>query len=651
MTIQYPSFLLLLGLLPIIAAILIRSHRLSQAAATTLRGEKERSTIGPHRLARTLAAFAALILALARPGWNPHPSPRAGQGRDLVIALDVSRSMLAADVFPSRLESAKICLHEGLAHLQGQRIGLILFAGAASVQVPLTHDHNFVRYMLDRASPYDADVGSTSLQAAIDKAINVVLKESEKGRQDIIIFTDGEDHISDIEKTASLLHECSARVLIIGMGDPVEGARVPGVEGTNGWMQYEGKDVISRLNEETLVRLSAESPNVAYYSATTRPFDLTALYRQTLVSAQHDTPVDGGPVLYSEAYPFLIALALLLRFSPLPRRLLMLFAALLIAGCTPTYHPSDEDHTSMTNAGYELWASAQKSLQSDPPDCLLLLSDARDHYLRAALLRPGDEAAAQHIAGITLQIHSVEATLKEREQNEEDMQQRIADAIEQLRELERRQTELSQRGQRLLRKRPRLTPANGEAAAAPALTEQSAVQTGTGGVRAVLLEVQGIIQSALAVAYAETESPMTTEFDAPIHALAAALDGQRTALSRLTPRAVNWGDAHSSMVKASRQMQEALRMLSDQTQGQEQPQDGGDEGEYSDDMEWSDSDAGESSHSMPMMSQDFKTALENRALPSPNYTAEDILLQEEANQEKRTSQKAGQSGAGVEKNW
>jgi len=649
--VQTPSFLSLLGLLPVIAVILIRSHRLRQASASALRGEREQSTLWPRLLARRLAVFAILIVALARPGWNPRPSPRAGQGRDLVIALDVSRSMLAADVFPSRLESAKIVLHEGLAHLQGQRIGLILFAGAASVQVPLTHDHNFVRYMLDRASPYDADIGSTSLQAAIEKAIHVVLKESEKGRQDIIIFTDGEDHISDIEKTAAALHECSARVLIIGLGDPVAGSRVPGVEGTNEWMQYEGHDVISRLNEETLVRLSAESPNVTYYPATTRPFDLTALYRQTLTTSQHDTAVDGGPTLYSETYPFLIALALLLLFIPLSRRLPLHFAALLIASCTPVHHPTDIDHAAMTNAGYELWSTAQESLQSDPPACLLLLSAARNDYLRAALLRPGDETTAQHIAGITRQIHSVEATLRERQQKEEDLQQRISSAIEQLRELERRQTKLSLQGQRLLRKRPRLTQPEGEDAAAPALTEQADVQRGTSEVRTVLCDVRSTIQGALAMAFAQKESPAPTEFDAPINALNAAQHGQRTALSRLTPSAVNWTDAHSSMVKASRQMREALRMLSEQTHGQEQPQDGGDDGEFSDEMEWSESEAGESTYSMPMSSQEFKTALENRDLPSPNYTAEDILSQEEANQEKRTRQKAGRSGAGVEKNW
>jgi len=423
--------------------------------------------------------------------------------------MDISRSMLASDLFPSRLEAAKIALHEAMPHLHGQRIGLILFAGAASVRVPLTHDHHFVSYMLDRATPFDADIGSTSLQAAIEKAIDVVLKESEKGKQDLIIFTDGEDHISDIDKTSAALQECGARVLIVGLGDPLAGARVPDAGGTNRWMQYKGQDVISRLNQETLLRLSEKSPNVTYHAAATRPFDLAGLYREVLTTTEGTVSPETGQTLYTEGYPFLLALALLLMFCPLPRRALPLIAGLLIAGCSPSTSPLDAEYAQTVETGQTLWSEAQLPIDADPQSALPLLMEARGVFLRAALIRPGDVPVAQQIAGVTAQIRELETRLSQLPPPPNDQQ----------------------------------------------------------------------------------------------------------------PQQSDEGEPDDDM-----------------------------DGEWDEDMEWDESEM-PSDMSMPISAQSFKTALENRALPSPNYTAEEILMQEAANQEQRAQQRASRAGAKVEKNW
>ena len=656
MIFQAPLVLFLLVLLPVVAKVLTRAHRLREHAAAKLRGERPASSTWKRRRARQVGAFAAMVLALARPGWNPHPGPPGLHGRDLVIALDISRSMLADDVFPSRLEAAKIALHEALPHLQGQKVGLILFAGAASVRVPLTRDHEFVRYMLDRASPSDADVGSTSMQAAIEKAIDVVLKESEQGQQDLIVFTDGEDHISDIDKTVAALQECEARVLIIGLGDPVAGARVPDVGGTNAWMRYKNEDVISRLDEETLIRLSAESPHVAYHAARTRPFDLVALYQQALSSSEMIPSTEGGELLYSEGYPFFIALALLLMFCRIPKGLLPLFAALLVAGCAPKVQSPDSEYARHMEAGTEVWSVAQEPLEADPRSALSLLLDARAAFLRAAMLRPGDDAAAQQIAGVTAQIRAVEDALRKQEEDEADLQQRLEEAIAHLRELAKREGVIARNGQQLLKKRPPTPPDKKAAAAPPALKEQSSVSAGTGEVLKVVKEVQTLIRGAMAAAYGENDGPPVTEYDGAVNCLNAARGAQQKAVNGLAPNALNWPQASSAMLTAHRQMQEALRLLSDQGQGQEGESDSDSEfdddmdWDFEEDMEWSESDA-QSDLSMPMSSQDFKTALENRSLPTPNYSAEEILMQEAANQEKRAQQKAGRSGAKVEKNW
>jgi Ca-activated chloride channel homolog len=317
MTFHFPIILLLLTVFPMLGKLLARAQKKQIEAAARLRGEKPFSNHHWKKaIALQLSAFATLILALAQPAWNPHPGPAGMRGRDLVIALDISRSMLAADVFPSRLDAAKIAIFESLDHLRGQRIGLITFAGAASVRVPLTLDHNFVRYLLDLAAPSDADVGSTSIQSAIEKAIDVSLKESEKGRQDLILFTDGEDYLSNIEKTAEELRECGARVLIVGLGDPVAGARIPDAAKTNAWMQYKGADVITRLDEAKLTQLAAESPNVTYYPAGSHPFELTSIYRKMLTDTAGLPASETGQTVYTEGYPWLIALTLLLWLAP-----------------------------------------------------------------------------------------------------------------------------------------------------------------------------------------------------------------------------------------------------------------------------------------------------------------------------------------------
>ena len=656
MIFQAPLMLLLLLLTPVVAKVLTRAHRLREDAAAKLRGERPASAAWQRRRARQVGAFVVLIMALARPGWNPHPGPPSLHGRDLVIALDISRSMLASDVFPSRLEAAKIALHEGLPYLQGQRVGLILFAGAASVRVPLTRDHDFVRYMLDRASPTDADVGSTSLQSAIEKAIDVVLKESDQGQQDLIIFTDGEDHISDGDKMAEELQECGARVLIIGLGDPVAGARVPGIGGTNSWMKYKEADVISRLDEETLIRLSSESPNVVYHAARTRPFDLVTLYQQALADTELIQSAESGDLIYSEGYPLFIALALLLLFCPIPKGLLPLLVALLVAGCGPKIGSPDAEYAESMALGATLWSEAQLPMGADPRTGLAMLLDARSAYLRAALLLPADEAAARHIAGVTAQIRSVEEAIRKQEEEEADLQQRLEEAIQQLQELARREGVIAKDGQQLLKKRPPATNEEKTAAAPPALQKQSEIKTGTGDVLEVVREVQGIIRKAMAAAFGETEGTPETEYDGAIECLDTAEVAQQTAVDTLAPQGLNWPHASSAMLTANRQMQEALRLLSNQGQNQDGEDDS--DGEFSDDMdwefeedmEWSESDA-QSALSMPMSSQDFKTALENRTLPTPNYTADEILMQEAANQEKRAQQKASRSGAKVEKNW
>lgn len=666
----------LLVILPMLGRILARAHRKRREAAAVLRGKKPVSTrptgegltrsggngtkwsgnVWKRSVGFQLGAFAALIIALAKPAWNPHPGPLQVQGRDLVIALDISRSMLAEDVFPTRLDAAKIALHESLETLQGQKIGLITFAGAASVRVPLTLDHNFVKYILDRAQPSDADIGSTSLQAAIEKAIDIALSESKQGMQDIILFTDGEDHISDIDKTAEQLRECGARVMIVGIGDPVAGAKIPAIEEDKQWMQYEGQDVVTKLDEAKLQQLSKQSPNVIYSPAHTRPFDLIALYRQLITDTADMPTSDETLLIYTEGYPVFIALALVLWLVPLNRRLFPALLLCIIAGCTPEPSPLPETaYEAQIEQANTLWTEAQELIKSDPHGALMMLQDARAFFLQAAMSRPGEIAAAQQIAGVTVQARAVEAAVKTREEAEKDLQQKLQEGIEQLQLLTQREQALAQKSKQLLRRRPAAPPKEKQAAVEPSRTEQADVGTGTGEVLDIVGQVQAVVQGMLKAAHGDGEDTMPpTEFDEPADLLQNACGSQQTAIRNLQPDAINWSQANSAFHSATRQMQEALRLLTDQGQDGEDSGDMSDEygmdWEYDENMEWSESDMA-SDLSMPMQSGPFQSALQSRSLPTPNYTAEEILMEEAANMEQRAQQQSGRAGAKVEKNW
>jgi Mg-chelatase subunit ChlD len=646
----------LLAILPILGILMKRARRKQNEAAAKLRGRKKSSKHWNPKTALQLASLTLLIVALARPVWNPHPGPLNVQGRDLVIALDISRSMLAADVFPSRLEAVKISLFESIDALRGQRLGLITFAGSASMRVPLTLDHNFLRFMLERAAPSDADVGSTSLQAAIEKALDTALSESKKGEQDIILFTDGEDYLSDIDATAEQLRDSGARILIVGLGDPIAGAPIPEIGNPDEWMKdRNGDTVITRLDEEKILRLSG-SPNVTYYPAHTRPFDMIALYRQ-MITDTADLPVsDETQLVYTEGYPLFIALALLLWLLPLNKRLFPALALLMMAGCSPDPQPEEDQVPPLIEKARTAWAEAQTSIDADPRAAVFSLESTRAELLQAAMEHPGDLRIAQQIAGLSLQIRDVTSAVKAQEDAEKDLQQKLEEAIELLTALTQRESDLQQISQNLLRRRPPAPVEEKAAAVTPARDEQVEIEKGTGEVFTTVTEVQVFIRKALEASFGKTETPTPTEFDDTAALLQDAQLDQQAAIQSLLEGSANWAKANSAFLGAKRKMQSALQRLSNQQQQNE----GDSESDMSDDedmdwdfeedMEWSESDMA-SDMSMPMGFGQFQTALENRSLPVPNYTAEEIMMEEAANMEKRAEQQSKAGGANVEKNW
>lgn len=330
-----------------------------------------------------------------------------------------------------------------------------------------------------------------------------------------------------------------------------------------------------------------------------------------------------------------------------------LFAG-LITGCSPDRPEENPQYTEHLQSGTAMWTDAQPLIETDPRAALPALLQARENFLLAAMTRPGDQPAARQIAGVSAQIRLIEQQIQKQEEAEEGLQEKLRAAIEKLQELTRQENSLADQSRQLLRKRPPAPAEEKTAAAEKILPQQTDINTGTAEVQQMVQEVQQVVQKMLAAAYGENEAPPPTEFDAAIEHLKQARSAQDSAAASLQPETLQWPNASSSLMIAGRKMQEALQQLSDQNANQN-TEPSSDENDFSDwefdeDMEWSESDLS-SDMSMPMSSQNFKTALESRALPVPNYTAEEVLAEEAANQEQRAQKKAERAGAGVEKNW
>ena len=148
------------------------------------------------KLGLLLFSFVFLILACTRPGWNPSPKSIQRKGRDVVFLLDVSKSMLAEDLAPNRLQRAKLAILDCIERLQGDRVAVVAFAGTAVVKCPLTLDYGYFRMMLESVTTDSVSRGGTLIGDALRKTLEDVFDDQERQFKDIILITDGEDHDS-----------------------------------------------------------------------------------------------------------------------------------------------------------------------------------------------------------------------------------------------------------------------------------------------------------------------------------------------------------------------------------------------------------------------------------------------------------------------
>jgi len=261
-----------------------------------------------------LAAVAFVILGLSRPAWNPQPQIVNRQGRDVVFIVDVSKSMLAEDLAPNRLERAKLAIRDCLEGLDGDRVGLIAFAGSSVVKCPLTLDYGFFRTMLEEIGPDEISRGGTLIGDALRKALSEVFDEQDKEFRDIILITDGDDQESFPLEAAKQVGDAGIRIIAIGLGDENQGQRIPvtDAQGRKSFLTYQGEEVWTKLDASTLRDVAAATPDGKYLNVATGAFDLNAIYQEFIASANKKSLEDSRVTLYDEKFQIFIATGFLL---------------------------------------------------------------------------------------------------------------------------------------------------------------------------------------------------------------------------------------------------------------------------------------------------------------------------------------------------
>jgi Ca-activated chloride channel family protein len=264
--------------------------------------------------ALVLFGFGLLIIGLARPAWNLQQTTITRSGRDVVFVLDVSKSMLAEDLAPNRLERAKLAIADVIEKLQGDRVGLLVFAGTAAVKSPLTLDYGFFKMMLDDVSTDSINRGGTMIGDAIRVVLDQMLDNQEKKYKDIVLITDGEDHESFPIEAAREAAEKGVRLFIVGLGDENEGKRIPITDekGRRTFMKYQGREVWSKLDADTLREMALATPRGRYLNVATGTVDLGEVYMQLIGSAEKKEMEEETIEKYEEKFQIFIGIAFLL---------------------------------------------------------------------------------------------------------------------------------------------------------------------------------------------------------------------------------------------------------------------------------------------------------------------------------------------------
>lgn len=251
---EYPEYLWLLVIIPMMALISLVMWRRQKKRYRRL-GDRELLHMIMPGISRyrpsvkfwlMMCALALIVLLLARPQMGTKISHEKRNGIEIIIAMDISNSMKAEDVVPSRLQKSKLMVENLIDNFSNDKIGLIVFAGDAFVQLPITSDYVSAKMFLQNIEPSLIASQGTDIAQALNLASNS-FTQSKVGKA-VVVITDGEDHEGGAIEAAEEAHKKGMNVFILGVGDP-KGAPIP--DGQGGYMtDNSGNTVMSALNEQ-----------------------------------------------------------------------------------------------------------------------------------------------------------------------------------------------------------------------------------------------------------------------------------------------------------------------------------------------------------------------------------------------------------------
>lgn len=257
-----------------------------------------------------MTGYAFLVIALANPQIGSKLIEGERKGIDLVIALDVSTSMLAKDIEPSRLERSKQSISRLIDQLGNDRIGIVVFAGQAYVQLPITTDYAAAKMFLSAINTNIVPVQGTAIGAAIE--LSAKSFDNETHSKAIIIITDGENHEDDPVKQAKTASDQGINIFTVGMGLP-EGAPIPDYDSYNRQTGFkkdkQGNTVVTRLNEGMLQQIAAAG-NGIYVRANNTQVGLNKIFDEIskLEKTEFESKIFSD---YESRFHYFIALSLL----------------------------------------------------------------------------------------------------------------------------------------------------------------------------------------------------------------------------------------------------------------------------------------------------------------------------------------------------
>jgi len=262
------------------------------------------------RLLLRMLALTLLVVALARPQWGFHWEEVRRQGLDLMVVLDTSRSMMASDIKPSRLQQAKWGVRDLLRNLRGDRVGLVPFAGSSLLQCPLTIDYAAFTMTLDDLYSGIIPRGGTAIEQALRQAIESFPADGTADRV-ILLITDGEDHEGDPLDLIPALKEKNIRVYTIGIGT-LEGEMVPGADGQGAYFKDRQSQIVKTALKEDVLQKLALATGGTYVRSAPGDTGLARVFNESITNLKRSEQESRTAKIFEERFVWAIAAALLL---------------------------------------------------------------------------------------------------------------------------------------------------------------------------------------------------------------------------------------------------------------------------------------------------------------------------------------------------